>query len=691
LGLKRFIKTDVNFKHFLVKNHTSEDYLVFPVLKDIENNIWVGTLNTDSFFIFSPEGKMRKISFRNALGNKKFVNPRIRAITQDTSGIWFGGTENLLLFYSYKSHKFILNELKVKGKNYSDEKINIRSIIKANGNLYLNGSSGIYRYDIATGQTFLDFNCISLPSYCMINDGNDGFWVGTRNNIVQHLNSEFTILETYSLGSGTYNVTGLCLGDNNDLWVAVMGGGLVHLNPESGEFKTYTTSDGLSDNITLNIVKDSNGCLWISTNKGISMFNPESLYFRNFDKTKGIQIEEFNLDSYFQSVEGEIFFGGNGGLLGFYPDSVLRNYKTEDKSKLVITDFKVSGFKKIFDDAVFNKDTFSLKKGDDNFQLTFACLDFKNAASVKYRYSLLNNKSNWTVTDYRNRNINYSNLKPGKYQFVIQSSNETGEWVNTKNLYIEIPPFFYETILFKFFIVIVVISVLAVLFFLYFNQIRIKEQQKHSKLKLESLRGQMNPHFIFNSLNSINYFISNNDKLSANHYIADFSSLIRSILNNLSNEYVPFEEEHKSLVDYLKLEHLRFGDKFDYVIDSKEIEFDKYLIFPGIVQPFVENAIWHGVRGLKTRKGFIKVIFKPVNAVCLKCIVEDDGIGRKKAELYRNELPGKKSLGISIVLERLLIVSNIRKTNYSVTIEDCKPFEAETGTRVIINLPAKIN
>jgi LytS/YehU family sensor histidine kinase len=168
--------------------------------------------------------------------------------------------------------------------------------------------------------------------------------------------------------------------------------------------------------------------------------------------------------------------------------------------------------------------------------------------------------------------------------------------------------------------------------------------------------------------------------------------LIRSILNNLSKEYIPFEKEVESLHDYLKLEHLRFSDKFNYTVKYDALgDLPDILVFPGMVQPFVENAIWHGVRGLEERIGFIRIEFLPHDEHSVQCIVEDDGVGRKLAGIFNNNVTGKKSRGIGIVLERLRIVNEMGKNNFKITIEDIYPEKEETGTRVIIDIPMKIN
>jgi sensor histidine kinase YesM len=201
----------------------------------------------------------------------------------------------------------------------------------------------------------------------------------------------------------------------------------------------------------------------------------------------------------------------------------------------------------------------------------------------------------------------------------------------------------------------------------------------------------MNPHFIFNSLNSINYFISNNDKLSANRYIADFSRLIRRILSNMGSDFVNFSEEISSIKDYLEIEHLRFGDKFEYEIDISGIEEpDPLMVFPGLIQPFIENAIWHGVRALDNRKGVIKLRLTLNGMDCIKCLVEDDGIGRKRSGEMKSHFENHNSRGISIVMERLQIISKIRDRNYTLEITDLYPEESETGTRVEIDIPVKL-
>jgi LytS/YehU family sensor histidine kinase len=155
----------------------------------------------------------------------------------------------------------------------------------------------------------------------------------------------------------------------------------------------------------------------------------------------------------------------------------------------------------------------------------------------------------------------------------------------------------------------------------------------------------------------------------------------------MGNNFIPFENEISSIEDYLRIEHLRFGDKFDYKIETEEVAgMEVKEVCPGIVQPFIENAIWHGVRALENRKGFIRISFIPAPDNGLKCIIEDDGVGRIFST-SRSDNNNHKSRGISIVAERLQITSKLRKTNYKLEINDLYPGRSEPGTRVEVDIP----
>ena len=178
--------------------------------------------------------------------------------------------------------------------------------------------------------------------------------------------------------------------------------------------------------------------------------------------------------------------------------------------------------------------------------------------------------------------------------------------------------------------------------------------------------------------------------MAANEYIADFSRLIRSIIDNLGDDFIPLEKELSSLNDYLKLEHLRLGDQFSYSLSTERISLPEEIkVFPGMIQPFVENAIWHGVRNLRERSGHIRIELSRTGPERLRCIIEDDGIGRKQAGMLKTRSSAHASRGIELVTERLRIFNSMTNSDCKVLIEDIWPDREETGTRVIIDLPVR--
>jgi ligand-binding sensor domain-containing protein len=683
IGLKQVIFTDSFFKNYLIEKDGDELAAVFPIVKDKKNNIWAGVRGKDYFTMYTPDYEPHKIG---QFGNEIIKLPdHIRSMIRVENGIWIGSFFDLLMFYDFKNGQFI--------RHFADEKSFRTIALDKNGNLFI-GTQNLSLYYPESGKTEVLWKSSGENGifYMLFLDNNGVLWGGKNLKMLLKYNIITKESTIYSISPENYHIEDICPGENGDLWLATLGEGICNFNPESGKTVFYTTSSGLSNNTTYSILKDRSGNLWLSTDDGICRFNTLTGQFRVFNRNDGLGIIEFNSRSSYIADNGEFFFGGMGGFVGFYPDSLAETEKKDVRQRILLTDFKVSGERKTLLIPLNNSDTIILNKGENNFQLSFSSTDFINSDKTLYRYKLDGVNKNWIETDSRNRNSNYSNLKPGKFLLEIQATNRNGDWTAEKKIIIITTPFFYQTLYFKISTPGFILSLVLGFIFLYIRQLKQRERQKQDALRLQSLRGQMNPHFIFNSLNSINYFISNNDKLSANKYIADFSRLIRSILSNLGNDYVPFEDELNSIKNYLNIEHLRFGDKFDYELKIDEINNNSDIeVFPGLVQPFIENAIWHGMRALEDRKGFIKVLFSYSGIRKIKCMIEDDGIGRHAALGRTTGNGNHKSRGIEIVTERLQLISKMNKINYDFSITDLNPDLKETGTRVEIEIPVRIS
>ena len=227
------------------------------------------------------------------------------------------------------------------------------------------------------------------------------------------------------------------------------------------------------------------------------------------------------------------------------------------------------------------------------------------------------------------------------------------------------------------------IVIALLLLFTAYNQRKNVNRQKYAnnQLALKSLRSQMNPHFIFNALNSVNSFIANNDERAANKYLSEFSQLMRSVLENSEEDFIPLFKEIELLQLYVKLEHFRFKDKFDYTITVDErINVEDFVIPPMLLQPYVENAVWHGLR-YKEEKGKLEIDLKQTDSETIAITITDDGIGRKKSkELKTDHQKKQKSKGMGNIRKRISILNEMYRDKVNVTVEDV--FENEEGTRV---------
>jgi len=216
---------------------------------------------------------------------------------------------------------------------------------------------------------------------------------------------------------------------------------------------------------------------------------------------------------------------------------------------------------------------------------------------------------------------------------------------------------------------------------------RTNRQQKltNNLLALKSLRSQMNPHFIFNALNSVNNYIAKNDERSANRFLSEFSILMRTVLENSDEDFIPFSKELELLKLYVKLEHSRFAEKFDYSIEvGDNVKIDEFEIPPMLIQPYVENAIWHGLR-YKEEKGHLKISVRQPEENQLMITITDDGIGRKQSAALKTQNQKKqKSKGMGNIKRRIGILNEMYRNKVDVSITDLTA-EA-TGTKVVVKL-----
>ena len=244
-------------------------------------------------------------------------------------------------------------------------------------------------------------------------------------------------------------------------------------------------------------------------------------------------------------------------------------------------------------------------------------------------------------------------------------------------------------------------GLLIILLYFVWRANKYKKLNQHHKIKgrrfeLEQrlLRSQMNPHFIFNALNSIQSYVSENNTLDSEVYLSRFSHLMRQILQHSQEEFIPLKDDFIALESYLTLEQLRFENSFDYAINNEDSNLENIMIPPMIFQPFVENAILHGIEP-KESKGMIIIsveILKALNGDekygVLKCSIKDNGIGRVEAG-KKDDSPNRQHLSIAMKLirERLANYTEITNIDYNIKIEDLYENEKPLGTKIYIEIP----
>ncbi|MCB0643223.1 MAG: histidine kinase, partial [Phaeodactylibacter sp.] len=335
-----------------------------------------------------------------------------------------------------------------------------------------------------------------------------------------------------------------------------------------------------------------------------------------------------------------------------------------------------------------------LSPSENVLNISFSAINFTFPTATTFQYRMEGVDEDWQQPG-GNRSITYTNLKGGDYRFLLKASNNEGIWSKQPaTLAIHVGTPWYKT---AWFYGLLALMGLGLIYLIY--NFRVRQIQKESRLKadfenqiatieMSALRAQMNPHFIFNCLNSIELYIIKNDTQKAAAYLSNFSRLVRLILQNSRSNFVNLKDELEALKLYIKLEQMRFRYSFDYVLDIEPgLDPEDYDIPPMLIQPFIENAIWHGLNQ-KDEKGKVQISIRNGEEV-ITCTIEDDGIGRVASErINAAKKVKRKSMGMSITQERIDIINKLYNTNNQVEIQDLySPEGAPSGTRVIINIP----
>lgn len=467
-------------------------------------------------------------------------------------------------------------------------------------------------------------------------------------------------------------------GPDGLVWVGTMEHGLYGIRDTTIVYH-YNTNNGLVSNYC-KVIRPDGHKVWLGTDQGIQLIDPETSTFRLFNRQDGLITNEIRD----LIVQGDkIWVATTKGLLVFNKTEMRKN---NAYPPIYIT--KVA----IWDKEVPLKDAYTLDYNQNNLSISFKGLAYRSRGKFRYKYRMIGLDSNWMYTNSSTNYVRYPSIPPGTYEFEVKAVNEDNvESEGIAVIQIKVYKHYTQT---WWFITLVILGIVAIitLFFL----LRIQNLKRESGIKqalrssqLSALKVQMNPHFIFNALNSIQEFILLNEKRMANAFLGKFADLMRFTLDMSNESLISLSEELKVLRLYLELEAIRFEDTFQYHIEvSASIDPEEIQIPSMLIQPYVENAIKHGLLHKKNER-VLWVRFTTQKNEMLCCEVEDNGIGRKKSWKLKNQRKTKhKSFAMSATQKRLELLNHGRKNAILINITDLTDENGiAQGTKVHLKIP----
>ncbi len=484
-------------------------------------------------------------------------------------------------------------------------------------------------------------------------------------------------------------ITKIASDRNSNVWVATIGKGLLLCRNENGSLvlqKQYNISTGMGSDIALSVLVDKNNNVWWGDYMSVStLTNPgKDEQLISFSESDGL------ISAYYQSLKlaqqknGTIWGLTSMGIFSFDPDSIRKNSLAP---VIILDQVQGSDSKRNFANTSYAKFTHD----KNSFQFYFTAVSLTDPSKIRYAYRLIGLDSSWTFTSSRVAAFNF--LQPGKYIFQLKAANNNNVWTEKLVQYnFSITPPIWQTWWFRLILAALILSLTLLLFRSRIMVIKHRAtiKQKMAELEAKAIRAQMNPHFIFNSLNAIQESIVLNDYDTSYEYLSKFSKLLRLVLNNSDKNFIPLSNEIEMNRLYLELESLRFKHSFSYsIVIAEAIDADSTLFPSLLLQPFIENAVWHGLLQ-KDGEKVLLIHFYASNQE-LHCIIEDNGIGREKAAFIKRQKIGSQyfeSKGTMLAMQRIQLLKDTGAINTELLIEDLKNEAGEaTGTRIHIVIP----
>ncbi|UKN03508.1 histidine kinase [Paracrocinitomix mangrovi] len=683
--------------------------LIFPNFQlscgfvDREGNIWLGTLGKGMIIV----PNLNIIDFKN---HPLLRDDDLLSITSDENGnIYVGGfSGNVYQFKENQVQTLVTNNFRVEFLQY----------VNANDHLLL----GQNKYDLSKDE--IVSNRISSVKGCA-QIGPTEFLMATNVNLKYlsiasnpFLNAE--ISQFKNLGQDPSKLYEFNLGrcttvaydkDKNEIWAGTSSGvkliktdTIISINkneepiaainielsdkqvwiatPNNGIliFENYRVVDELNDKnglLSNEIItmKKNDDLMLIATKKGLvirNLKNHETSYMTIMQGLNSNRILDLEL-------VGDKLWLINGETIQIIGLKDILNNNT--KPQIEIRSIKVN-------DEEIDPSKSEFDYNEDQFEFHFVSIAFRHRGTMTYQYRLEGVDENWQTTNYLNNSIRYTSIPPGEYAFTVKSVNTDGISSNPVEYKFKIAAPFWSTWWFYSLCIIGVILIIAGYFLIRLSIVK-KRLQLEKQLKaseVTAIKAQMNPHFVFNALNSVQDLIMQNDIRESNIYLGKFADLMRKTLDYSGKDKISLREEINLLKLYLDLEKLRFGEDFIFELSENlgQNDADEIMIPPMLLQPYIENAIKHGLLHKEGDKR-LSINFS-VNNSHLICVITDNGIGRKKSsEIKDRQSYVHNSFASEAIQKRLDLVNTFEDQKITLEISD---IDTEgTGTKVVVKFP----
>lgn len=677
------------FVTFTLKDGLCSD-LVMNITPDASGQLWLGTYDNG---VCTIDGLARVTTLEGLPNNTVWCGARGL-----DDRLWFGTSSGLACLVRGEVQDIpVLDSL-------ADQRI-LALHVAADGTLWCGMRDGLAQLgtDGSLRIYHADEGVVGRSIRSIIGDAQGRLWLASENGLYRFDGGR---TERWTTAEGLCNntVQSLCTDPQGRLWVGTTNG----VSCWDGErFTTVRPGDDFGSNFIDLLQIDGNGKLWIGTNNGLyrldtEAFGRSAVQLQHFSTAHGLRSLEFNLNASFLDERGRIFFGSTGGTVLYREQGVRRSpsppppvHLMSIRSFLQLTDWK---------DQCRGLDPDGLPIGlrlvyrRNYLTFDYVGISLAEPEELRYRYRLVGYDQDWLpATDARF--ASYSNLSHGAYTFEVAASLDGVTWSEPARFTFDIErPYWLQW--WFFLMSAAVIGAAAYGIHRYRQSIRQRHERTRQlmlrsrmlQLEQQALNANMNRHFVFNALNSIQYHINKQDRTTASRYLTSFAKLIRKNLDASQNDTTSLSEELERLELYLTLEHMRFKDKFRYRIEVAPGVDTLHVQLPAMMlQPYVENSIWHGILPMD-RQGEVVIRVEPAAPGRVRVSIEDDGVGVEQS--LRTKSSGASdhiSRGIEITKGRADVLRNLDISD--IRIQGPEPRttggqNSSTGTRVVVELPS---